>query len=90
MADPIRLGKLLVRSGRPAEAIEVLEGAPRAAAQRYWLARAYQAQERFAEAIEIFRLLKDDEKAGDFARYAAEDLKFLEFKRTLDRAGSRR
>jgi len=83
VADPVALGRLLVRSGRTAEAIEVLQRHPKLTGARYWLARAYQSQERIEEALTIFRVLKDDPKAGTYARYAAQDVDFLEFRQSL-------
>ncbi|MEM9381481.1 MAG: tetratricopeptide repeat protein [Planctomycetota bacterium] len=85
VADPVRLGKLLVRADRPAEAIELLEGSADGPATRYWLARAYQAQDRLDEAVEIFAALASSERAGEYRRYAERDLKFLEFKRDFAR-----
>lgn len=84
VADPVALGRLLVRSARTAEAIEVLQRHPELPGARYWLARAYQNQERFEEALEIFRALKDDPKAGAFSRYSAQDVDFLEFRQSLE------
>lgn len=84
VADPVALGRLLVRSARTAEAIEVLQRHPELAGARYWLARAYQNQERFEEALEIFRALKDDPKAGAFSRYSTQDVDFLEFRQSLE------
>ncbi|MEM1449202.1 MAG: tetratricopeptide repeat protein [Planctomycetota bacterium] len=85
VADPVRLGKLLVRADRPAEAIELLEGSSDGPATRYWLARAYQAQDRLDEAVEIFVALADDDRAGEYRRYAERDLEFLQFKRDFAR-----
>lgn len=92
VADAVRLGKLLVRADRPAEAIQVLENAERTPATRYWLARAYQAQERLDEALEIFIVLTEDEKAGEYRVLAERDRDFLQFKRDFlrNRKSSRR
>ncbi len=85
VADPMRLGKLLVRSGRAVEAIEILqhEEGPGAA---YWLARAYQDQGRSAEALALFRALASDEEAGVFRQHAQHDLTFLEFHAEFERS----
>ncbi|MEM6672743.1 MAG: tetratricopeptide repeat protein [Planctomycetota bacterium] len=85
VADPARLGRLLVRADRSAEAIEILEGAPETPAVRYWLARAYQVRGRLDDALEILRPLSTDVGAGEYARYAERELDFLEFQRSLDR-----
>jgi len=92
VADAVRLGKLLVRADRPAEAIQLLENAERTPATRYWLARAYQAQERLDEALEIFIVLTEDEKAGEYRVLAERDRDFLKFKRDFlrNRKDSRR
>lgn len=92
VADAVRLGKLLVRADRPAEAIQILENAERTPATRYWLARAYQAQERLDEALEIFIVLTEDEKAGEYRVLAERDRDFLQFKRDFlrNRKSSRR
>ena len=84
VADPIHLGKLLVRAGRPAEAVEILKKHQTGPGARYWLARALQGLDREAEAIALFRLITDDEAAGIYSRHAAQDLKFLEFKKALE------
>lgn len=84
VADPIHLGKLLVRAGRPAEAVEVLKKHQTGPEARYWLARALQGLDRETEAIALFRLIADDGTAGIFSRHAAQDLKFLEFKNALE------
>ena len=83
VADPIHLGKLLVRAGRPAEAVEILKKHQTGPGARYWLARALQGLDRETEAIALFRLIADDGTAGIFSRHAAQDLKFLEFKSAL-------
>ncbi len=83
VADPVALGRLLVRSGRTAEAIEVLQRHPDLVGARYWLARSYQNQDRFEEALEIFRVIKDDPKAGAYSGYSAQDVEFLEFRQSL-------
>ncbi len=84
VADPIHLGKLLVRAGRPAEAVEILKKHQTGPGARYWLARALQGLDRETEAIALFRLIADDGTAGIFSRHAAQDLKFLEFKSALE------
>lgn len=85
VADPIHLGKLLVRAGRPAEAVEILKKHQTGPGARYWLARALQGLDRETEAIALFRLVADDGTAGIFSRHAAQDLKFLEFKSALEK-----
>lgn len=85
VADPVRLGRLLVRSARPAEAVEILAAIKDDAGARYWLARAYQQLERSTEALAIFRELSADENAGVHRRHAREDLEFLEFKLALSK-----
>ncbi|MEM8709425.1 MAG: hypothetical protein AAGG01_00620 [Planctomycetota bacterium] len=84
VADPVHLGKLLVRAKRPAEAIEVLKGQTSDAGARYWLARALQDLGRETEAISLYRLLADDGTAGIYSRHASQDLEFLEFKAALE------
>ncbi len=74
VADPVGLGRLLVRSRRPAEAVEVLESIEDDAGARYWLARAYQQLDRSTEALVIFRALSADASAGVPQRHAKEDL----------------
>ena len=83
VADPIHLGKLLVRASRPAEAVEILKKHQTGPGARYWLARALQDLDRETEAIALFRLIKDDGTAGIYSRHAAQDLEFLEFKSSL-------
>ena len=83
VADPIHLGKLLVRAGRPAEAVEILKKHQTGPGARYWLARALQDLGRETEAIALFRLIADDGTAGIYSRHATQDLKFLEFKSKL-------
>lgn len=85
VADPTRLGKLLVRAGRAAEAIEVLKHES-GHAPTYWLARAYQDQDRTAEALALFRALAADEEAGVHGRRAQQDLDFLEFQTQFERS----
>ncbi|MEO1695675.1 MAG: hypothetical protein AAFU73_00175 [Planctomycetota bacterium] len=90
VADPVRLGRLLVRSKRTSEAIELLEGRTDSLGARYWLARAYAEQQRLDEALEHFRELSTNPDGGIYARHAAQDLEFLEFKRSLEaRLGDR-
>ncbi|QDV05001.1 hypothetical protein Poly30_04960 [Planctomycetes bacterium Poly30] len=83
VADPVHLGKLLVRAGRPAEAVETLKRHQTGPGARYWLARALQDLDRETEAIALFRLIADDGTAGIYSRHAAQDLEFLEFKASL-------
>ncbi len=85
VADPVGLGRLLVRSRRPAEAVEILEVIKDDVGARYWLARAYQQLDRSTEALAIFRALSADENAGVHQRHAKEDLQFLEFKLALSK-----
>ena len=85
VADPVRLGRLLVRSARPAEAVEILAPIKGVAGARYWLARAYQQLDRSTEALALFRELSADENAGVHQRHAKEDLEFLEFKLALSK-----
>ena len=85
VADPIHLGKLLVRAGRPAEAVEILKKHQTGPSARYWLARGLQSLDRETEAIALYRLLADDPAAGIHSRHAAQDLKFLEFKSALEK-----
>ena len=85
VADAVGLGRLLVRSRRSAEAVEILEPIKDDAGARYWLARAYQQLDRSTEALAIFRALSADENAGVHQRHAKEDLEFLEFKLALQK-----
>jgi len=87
VAAPVRLGRLYVRSGRPAEAIAVLERAEDTVERRYWLARAYQAQQRFEDAADLYRQLLADPEAATFKPHVERDLKFVEFSRQLRNAG---
>ncbi|MFT7167579.1 MAG: hypothetical protein ACI80K_000701 [Paracoccaceae bacterium] len=82
VADPMHLGKLLVRAKRPAEAVEILKHQT-GPGGRYWLARAFQDLDREAEATALFRLIADDGTAGIYSRHASKDLEFLEFKAAL-------
>jgi len=87
VAAPVRLGRLYVRSGRPAEAIAVLERAEDTVERRYWLARAYQAQQRFEDAADLYRQLLADPEAATFKPHVERDLKFVEFSRQLRNTG---
>lgn len=93
IADRVRLGSLLVRADRPAEAIEVLSRDASGPAARYWLARAYESLERLEEAIQLYRPLAEStdtsEDALTYGRYARQNLAFLEFKRDLERQRTR-
>lgn len=90
VADPVKLARLLVRTGRTSEAIQLLGTKARTPGERYWLARAYVEQERLDEALEILRSLSADDTNGLYARHAAQDLEFLEFQRSIQRRGTRR
>lgn len=90
VADPVSLARLLVRTGRTSEVIELLGSTAKTPGERYWLARAYVEQDRIDEALEIYRALTADGSNDIYARHAAQDLEFLEFERSLRRAGSRR
>lgn len=96
VADPMRLGRLLVRAHRPAEAVEILERHPDVVGAQYWLARAYQDLDRSQEALLIYRALiataesSTDKTTGTYARYAAQDLEFLEFKLNLEARRAKR
>ena len=83
VAAPVRLGRLYVRSGRPAEAIAVLELQPESIDRTYWLARAFQAQQRHEEAADLYRQLLADPAAAAFKPHVERDLKFVEFSRQL-------
>ena len=83
VAAPVRLGRLYVRSGRPAEAIAVLELQPESVDRTYWLARAFQAQQRHEEAADLYRQLLADPAAAAFKPHVERDLKFVEFSRQL-------
>ena len=87
IAAPTRLGRLYVRRGRAAEALTVLEAAPKSPARTYWLARSYQALERYEDAADLYRNLIADPAAADFQRQAERDLKFVDFSRQLRNAG---
>jgi len=88
VAEPTHLGRLYVRSGRPAEAISLLEPAPASHARTYWLARAYQAQQRFEAAADLYRALLKDPAAVEFQAQAERDLKFAEFSLALRNTGA--
>jgi len=90
VADPVKLAQLLVRTGRTSEVIQLLRTKAKTPGERYWLARAYVAQERLDEALEIYRSLSGDESNGIYARHAAQDLEFLEFERSLRKGDTRR
>lgn len=83
VADPVALGRLLVRSKRPAEAVDLLELHRDDPGGRYWLGRAYQDLDRSIEALDIYRDLASDEDAGFYQRHAQQDLEFLEFREAL-------
>lgn len=83
VAAPVRLGRLYVRSGRSAEAIAVLELQPESIDRTYWLARAFQAQQRHEEAADLYRQLLADPAAAAFKPHVERDLKFVEFSRQL-------
>lgn len=87
VAAPTRLGRLYVRRGRAAEAVTVLETAPKSPARTYWLARAYQSLERYEDAADLYRSLIADPDAADFQRQAERDLKFVDFSRKLRNSG---
>jgi|GEM_PF-2085742 len=87
VAAPTRLGRLYVRRGRAAEAVTVLETAPKSPARTYWLARAYQALERYEDAADLYRSVIADPDAADFQRQAERDLKFVDFSRELRNSG---
>jgi tetratricopeptide (TPR) repeat protein len=87
VAAPTRLGRLYVRRGRAAEAVTVLESAPKSPARTYWLARAYQSLERYEDAADLYRSLIADPDAADFHRQAERDLKFVDFSRELRNSG---
>jgi len=87
VAAPTRLGRLYVRRGRAAEAVTVLETAPKSPARTYWLARAYQSLERYEDAADLYRSLIADPDAADFQRQAERDLKFVDFSRELRNSG---
>ena len=83
--DDLRAGRLLVRSGRFAEAEVVLRraGEKRGAVAHYWLARAIKAQGREAEALRRFELLAKSESAGVIRDWAREDAASLRVKIAL-------
>ena len=62
-------------------------GATKSPARTYWLARSYQALERYEDAADLYRNLIADPAAADFQRQAERDLKFVDFSRQLRNAG---
>ncbi|MEZ6014507.1 MAG: hypothetical protein R3F49_05295 [Planctomycetota bacterium] len=82
-ADAVRQGKLLFRAQRYPESIQLLLPMKQDHEARYWLAQAYRAMDLVPEALEILRMLAENEDAGAFSRYAKADLDFIEFEREI-------
>lgn len=80
VADDLGHGRLLCKAGRYAEAFEVLDGLEGPEAL-YWSAVCLERVGREREAMERYQRVMDREDAGPFARSAANDLSFLQWKR---------
>ncbi len=90
-ADPLREGRLYCRVGRFAEAITILERIDDSPEADYWIAQAYEALERYEEALAGYTALAESESAGSFAARASRDLEFLRWKMDFQsRLGAKR
>lgn len=86
--DDLRRAKLLVRAGRPSEALPLLQRLTKTVEGRYWLARAQQGSGDEDSALEGFKAIEADETAGEFAAWAKDDGAMIELQRKLRPAKS--
>jgi len=95
-ADTLRQGRLLARSARWSEALELLLPHEEDAEARYWISRCYEGVHRYGEAIDLLEDLvaagQPDEEGGvepspearSLARRATYDLRFLQLRREIE------
>lgn len=95
-ADSQRQGRLLARSARWSEALQLLLPHAEDAEARYWISRCYEGLQRYGEAIDLLEDLvaagQPDEANGvdpspdarSLARRATYDLRFLQLRRELE------
>lgn len=88
IADPLRLGRLLYRTRKYSEALDVLEPLREDASALYWAARSLEKLRRFDEARTAYQALIGREDAPYEARRADEDLKFMEWKLEFESTNS--
>lgn len=91
--DDLRCAKLLVRTGRSAEALPLLERLTKTVEGRYWLARAQQGAGDEDAALKGFKAIEADQEAGEFSAWAKDDRAMIELQRKLrpnKSAGSKR
>lgn len=81
--DDVRRGKLLVRAGKPSEAIAILQGKTGSHEGSYWLARGLQDTGDMDGALEIYGALAEDESAGEFQQWAQQEKAMIELRRRL-------
>ncbi|HVS18482.1 MAG TPA: tetratricopeptide repeat protein [Planctomycetota bacterium] len=79
-ADALRLAKAYYKQGRWNEALELLEGRERTAAETYWRARCLEKLGRDGEAVGAYEAVVADPNAGENAQRARQDLEFLRWR----------
>jgi len=83
IADELRRGQALYRSGKYKEALIALRAIEHDVRARYWLARTLEKLERLDEALALYQAVAADANAGYLAERARNDAEFLEWRRTF-------
>lgn len=85
-ADTLKLGRALYRQSRYAEALTTFEQRREDAECSYWRARTLEKLGRDADAIKAYGEVVDMKDAGPHASRAKEDLEFLQWRLSFEKA----
>jgi hypothetical protein len=83
--DTLRQARLMITARRFTEAETLLKTLDPTSESRYWMARAVSGLGRYTEALAQLELVAADEDAGDFQRWAKQDMSMIEVRVELSR-----